>query len=82
MKSMADVPGGGLPEVFALPSDIALCYALAGEKEKAIKWLEKGLNPHDPVLPYIGCYRCYDDLHADPRFQELLRKMKLPLPKV
>jgi tetratricopeptide (TPR) repeat protein len=78
MKSMADALVAHLPEVFTLPSDIAMCYALAGEKEKAIEWLEKGLDPHDPVLPYIGCYRCYDDLHADPRFQELLRKMRLP----
>ncbi|MBM3296445.1 MAG: hypothetical protein FJY83_02480 [Candidatus Aminicenantes bacterium] len=37
-----------------------------------------GSQRHDPVLPSIGCYRCYDGLHSEPRFQELLRKMRLP----
>ena len=72
MKSVAEILVARLPEAFALPSDIAFWFALAGEKEKAIEWLEKGLDPHDPVLPYIGCYRCYDGLHSEPRFQELL----------
>jgi TolB-like protein/Tfp pilus assembly protein PilF len=79
MKSVAEALVARLPEAFALPCDIASWYALAGEKEKAIEWLEKGLDPHDPVLPYIGCYRCFDDLHPDPRFQDLLRKMNLPV---
>jgi TolB-like protein len=77
MKSVGDALVARLPEAYALPADIASWYALAGEKEKAIEWLEKGLEPHDPVLPYIGCYRCFDGLHSDPRFQELLRKMRL-----
>jgi TolB-like protein len=80
MKSVAETLVARLPEAFALPSDIAFWFALAGEKEKAIEWLEKGLDPHDPVLPYIGYYRVYDGLHSEPRFQELLRKMKLPAP--
>jgi len=79
MKRTAEALVARLPEAFALPSDIASWYAMAGEMEKAIEWLEKGLDPHDPVLPYIGCYRCYDDLHSEPRFQELLRKMRLPV---
>jgi tetratricopeptide (TPR) repeat protein len=78
MKGLAEALVARLPETYALPFDIAGWYALAGEKEKAIEWLEKGLDPHDPVLPYIGCYRCFDDLHSDPRFQALLRKMRLP----
>ena len=79
MKRVAEALIARLPETFCLPSDIAQYYAMAGEKDKAIEWLEKGLDPHDPVLPYIGCYRCFDDLHADPRFQDLLRKMNLPV---
>ena len=79
MRSLAEALVARLPEAYALPSDIASWYALAGEKEKAIEWLEKGLDPHDPVLPYIGCYLCFDDLHPDPRFRTLLRKMNLPL---
>jgi hypothetical protein len=32
----------------------------------------------DQELPYLGCNPCFDDLRPDPRFKELLRKMKLP----
>ena len=78
MNGLAEALVARLPETYALPFDIAGWYALAGDKEKAIEWLEKGLDPHDPVLPYIGCFRCFDDLHSDPRFQTLLRKMRLP----
>jgi tetratricopeptide (TPR) repeat protein len=80
MKRGAEALIARIPEGFALPSDTASFYALAGEKEKAIEWLEKGLDPHDPFMPYIGVTPYFDDLHPDPRFQELLRKLKLPAP--
>ncbi|MEJ2636746.1 MAG: protein kinase [Calditrichia bacterium] len=68
-----------LPEVFCLPSDIAMFYAMAGEKEKTIEWLEKGLEVHDPLLPYLG-YPIFVDLLKDvSRYQQLLRKMNLPV---
>lgn len=66
-----------LPKTFCLPTDIAYYYAQAGEKDKAIEWLEKGLEIHDPALPYIGI-PCYNDIRSDPRFQALLRKVGLP----
>jgi len=79
MKRGAEALIARLPETFCLPSDTASFYALAGEKDKAIEWLGKGLDPHDPFMPYIGVTPYFDDLHPDPRFQELLRKMRLPM---
>jgi len=67
-------------EGLALASDTANFYALAGDKDKAIEWLEKGLEARDPVMPYLGMFPSLDDLLPDPRFQELLQKMKLPVP--
>jgi serine/threonine protein kinase len=67
-----------LPETFCLPTDIASFYIMAGEKDKAIEWLEKGLEIHDPALPYIGI-PCYDDIRSEPRFQDLLRRIGLPV---
>jgi hypothetical protein len=60
--------------------------ANAAEKEflipngQALKWLEKGFECRDQELPYIGCYPCFDGLRPDPRFHDLLRRMKLPAP--
>jgi TolB-like protein len=67
-----------IPEGFALPSDTAIFYALARDKDKAVDWLGKGLDHPDPMMPYIGVLPFFDDLHPDPRFQALLRKMNLP----
>jgi tetratricopeptide (TPR) repeat protein len=78
MKRAAEALVARLPEVFCLPFDIATFYAMAGEKDKAVEWLEKGFEVRDPVLPYTGLMRCFDDLRPDPRFQDLLRKMRLP----
>ena len=78
MKRVAEALIARLPEVFCLPSDIATFYAMAGEKNKTLDWLEKGLEVHDPVLPYLG-YPCFDDIRPDPRFQDLLRRIGLPV---
>jgi len=78
MKRAAEALIARLPEVVCKPLDIANFYAMAGEKDKALEWLEKAFEVRDSELPYIGCYRCFDDLRPDPRFQDLLRKMRLP----
>jgi len=77
MKSGAEFLTALLPETFCMPTDIASFYVMAGEKKEALDWLEKGFETHDPALPYLG-NPCSDVLRPDPRFQELLRKMKLP----
>jgi hypothetical protein len=59
------------------PSDIAQLYLEAGEKAKALEWLEKGVELRDPNMPYLGV-PFYDSLHSEPRFQALLRRMNLP----
>ena len=67
-----------LPETFCLPCDIASFYTTAGEKDKAIEWLEKGLEIRDPGLLYLGI-PCWDDIRPDPRFQDILRRVGLPV---
>ncbi len=79
MKRGAEFLIARLPEVYCLPSDIGTFYAMAGEKHKAIEWLEKGLEVHDPVLPYLGYPLFVDLLRGNPRFKDLLRKMNLPV---
>jgi serine/threonine protein kinase/tetratricopeptide (TPR) repeat protein len=78
MRRGAETLIGRLPRTFCLPSDIAMFYNMAGEKNMALDWLEKGLEIHDPALPYLGMPD-YDSLRPDPRFQDLMRRMKLPV---
>ncbi len=50
----------------------------AGELDQAIDWLEQGYKDHIPNLPSIGL-PVFDPLRSYPRFQDLLRKMNLPV---
>ncbi len=60
-----------------MPS-IARHYFYAGDYDRAIEWLEKAYEVHDPGLPYVGFSPIYDPLRSDPRFQDLLRRMNFP----
>jgi len=77
MKRVAEALVARLPEVYSMPSDIATFFALAGEKGRAIEWLERGFEVHDPALPYLG-FPYFDIIRDDPRFQDLARRMRLP----
>jgi serine/threonine-protein kinase len=58
---------------------VAQLYKRAGATSQAIEWLEKALDAHDPNVSYMGVNPIFDDLHSDPRFQNLLRRMNLPM---
>jgi TolB-like protein/Tfp pilus assembly protein PilF len=61
------------------PGLIANCYYQAGDMDKAIYWLEMAYKEHGPNLPYAFGPKNYILLKDDPRYQELARKMNLPL---
>ena len=61
------------------PTLIAFIYAGLAEKDKAFEWLEKAYEEHNDYLPFLGAEPAYDPLRADPRFQDLLRRMNFPL---
>jgi hypothetical protein len=63
----------------ATPFDVAYLYALAGEKVQALDWLERAYQARDPGLPYLRD-PVLDPLRSEPRFQALMRQMKLTAP--
>jgi len=58
---------------------IARVYAHAGENEKALRWLERAYGQRETPLAHIGVGWDWDNLRGDPRFQDLLRRMNLPM---
>lgn len=62
---------------FVTPWQIATIYTRAGQKDKALVWLEKAFAYHDTNMPYIGVDPIFDILKGDPRFSNLLKKMNL-----
>jgi len=62
--------------------DMAFRYLVADETDKAMDWVEKGFEMHDPLMTYNTTpARWLEPLHGDPRFIAVCEKMKLPLPQ-
>jgi TolB-like protein/DNA-binding winged helix-turn-helix (wHTH) protein len=88
----ADITNGNRTEASAILSDLANLpeqnidwpvhlarqYASLGEKNLAMASLEKAYTEHSYALLDIRCWREFDVLHSDPRFQDLLRRMNFP----
>ena len=58
---------------------IAQAYAYRGERAKAFEWLDHAFEQKDPGLVNVKTDPLFANLHADPRFPALLRKMNLPV---
>lgn len=57
---------------------IAGVFAWRSDKEKALEWLERAYKQRYGGLSDIKIDPLLRSLHADPRYNALLRKMKLP----
>jgi serine/threonine protein kinase/tetratricopeptide (TPR) repeat protein len=64
-------------KTFVTPWQIGTLYARAGKNKEALDWLEKAYEAHDGNMPYLSVDPIFDDMRADPRFQDILRRMKL-----
>jgi tetratricopeptide (TPR) repeat protein len=57
-------------------------YHQINQYEKALDWIEKGFERHNPNMPYIATGATnLNQLYNHPRFIAILEKMNLPLPK-
>lgn len=64
---------------YVSPVSLALIYTALGERERAFALLERAYSAHDQQLVWIGLEGASDPtLRADPRFQDLLRRIGLP----
>ena len=62
-----------------LPAD-AGAYAALGENDEAFRLLMKKIDERTlPGLFFVKVDPVFDNLHSDPRWQELLRRMNLPV---
>jgi TolB-like protein/DNA-binding winged helix-turn-helix (wHTH) protein/Tfp pilus assembly protein PilF len=57
---------------------IAQIYAYRGEHDKAFEWLDRAYQLHDGGLPYIKVDYILTKLRQDPRYSNLLQRMRLP----
>ena len=63
------------------PLDIAIVYAGLGDHKSALNWLERAYTERSYLMPSIAALHYFNGLHSDPRFQQLLVRMNLTVPK-
>jgi hypothetical protein len=60
------------------PDALAVGYALLGEKDEAFRWLERAYDwGNTELLLRLKVYPPFDRLRDDPRYHDLLRRMRL-----
>lgn len=57
---------------------VAMVYAYLGDKDTALGYLEKSYERRERAMKIIKVDPRYDLLRGEPRFQELVRRMKFP----
>ena len=62
------------------PVAVAAAFAGAGDRARAIEWLERGYAEHRPTMLHVPANVAFDALRDDPRFQALLRRIGLRMP--
>jgi tetratricopeptide (TPR) repeat protein len=60
------------------PYSYAAIYAKWGNRAKALEWLETALRLRDSGLVYLKTDPLLDPLRKEPRFQAVMRELKLP----
>ena len=58
-----------------LPYSIAAIYARLGEKDRALEWLEAACRERSFELVGLKVDPRFDNLHGDPRYQDLLTRV-------
>jgi eukaryotic-like serine/threonine-protein kinase len=62
------------------PPSVAAAFATAGDRDRAIEWLERGYAAREPLMLHVPADSAFDALRGDPRFEDLLRRIGLKMP--
>ena len=60
------------------PYNIALIHQGLGNTDEALRWLEKAYAERNPHLFFLNVEPKWDSLRADPRFVDLLKRLRFP----
>ena len=65
-------------EEYVTPYGMALIFAGLNDREQAIHWLQKAYEDRSHWLVWLNLDPRFDNVRADPRFADLLRRMHFP----
>jgi hypothetical protein len=67
------------PQLGRLTSALPHIYGALGNRDQALKWLEEAYQARVSNLVFVCRAPELKSLHGDPRFEELLRRIGLPV---
>ena len=67
----------GKYKAYASPGDIGAVYYLLGDRDEGYEWVKKAYEEHDAALPFSNKWPILAPMRTDPKFVELLDRMKL-----
>lgn len=68
---------GLAPMADRMPYQIARIHAALGDSDGTLEWLERAAELRDAALPWVNVEPLFDPFRGEPRFRELLRRMRL-----
>jgi TolB-like protein len=60
------------------PAVMAWAYLGLGDIDRAMSWVQKGVQERAPNMVYMNVNPWWDPVRSDPRFQAMLRQMSFP----
>jgi len=63
---------------YVLPTYFAEMYVSLGNPDEAFRWLEKAYRDRSWGMLYLRHDWCWDPLRSDPRFDDLVQRMRFP----
>jgi TolB-like protein/Flp pilus assembly protein TadD len=63
---------------YIVPTFFAEVYTSLGDADEAFRWLEKGYKERSWIMLFLKISSKFDPLRSDPRFDELVHRMKFP----
>jgi tetratricopeptide (TPR) repeat protein len=78
-RVIADLHARADRQGYSVSGKVAMIHTVLGETEQAFEWLERAYAERDPMMLFLlRGFRYYDGLRADPRFDDLVRRVGLP----
>jgi tetratricopeptide (TPR) repeat protein len=69
-------------EMFVKPNNMIHLFGWGGDIDRAVHWMERAYEMRDHEIAYMGALGSSSALRADPRFQDVVRRLNLPVPPV
>jgi hypothetical protein len=70
---------GSPPETCRTPQQLAIIHTRLGHRSQALSLLEEAYEVRSLGLTEMAVEPAFEPLHSEPRFQDLCRKLGLPL---